>query len=294
MPSVTFGLDTFRQEEHIIANDQGLRMRPALTVDADLVQLDADGNKVVRPGSILYKLASGKGRLNVRATLGAAVTASSTTSLNLGNQGVQYTSKMAQFFNAGDVIRVLRPYATITLALTWDADDTVTVILNGNTRVFTPGSATLSTGAATVATAINADPVFSKLVVAIASGAIIYLFSRSLAPFSLSITGDGTTGDGTATASTVLSNVTVGTIDTAGVNVTAGTVTLAAAAAVTLPSGAPVGLADAAPYSVVHYSANLAEGETDISGLMSALIYGDRLPYWDGDIAAELPEIKFF
>jgi hypothetical protein len=291
MPSVTFGLDTFNQEEHIIANDQGLRMRPALTVDADLVQLDADGNKVVRPGSILYKLASGKGRLNVRATLGAAVTASSTTSLNLGNQGVQYTSKMAQFFNAGDVIRVLRPYATITIAGAWAADNVLTLVLNGQTSAIVAGSTVVATIASKVATDINADPVLSKVVQAIAGGAVVYLFSQSLASFTVSATENA---DGTATVSTVTAGVTVGTIDTAGVNVTAGTVTLAAAAAVTLPAGAPVGLTGATPYSVVHYSANLAEGETDISGLMSALIYGDRLPYWDGAIAAELPEIKFF
>jgi len=291
MPQVTFGLDTFRQEEHIIANDQGLRMRPALTVDADLVQRDVDGNKVVRPGSILYRLASGKGRLNVRATLGAAVTASSTTSLNLGNQGVQYTSKMAQFFNAGDVLRVVRPYATITFVGTWAADSVTTLVLNGLTRTIVAGSTTLATIATNAATAINADPVLSKVVEAIAAGAILYLFSRSSASFTVSATENA---DGSVTVSTVLAGVTVGTIDTAGVNVTAGTVTLAAAAAVSLPVGAPVGLTGAEPYSVVHYSANLAEGETDISGLMSALIYGDRLPYWDGDIAAELPEIKFF
>ena len=294
MPSVTFGNTTFFRESHILANEEGIRRRPALTIDASQVQADAEGNKVVRPGSILYKGSGGDGRLNVRAKLDTAVTASSTTSLGIAEYSDQYTSQMAQFFNAADVLKVLRPYSFITLADTWDADDTLAIVVDGQSVTYTPGSATLSTAAANTATAINADPYHSKLVEAIAAGAVIYLFSKSLRTYSLAVTAT-TTGNGTATAndSTLVGNVTIGTVDAGGVNVSGGTLTLAAAASVSLPSGAPIGLSGWTPHSVVHYSSDLTEGETDISGVFAALVYGDRLPYWDDDIASELPEIKF-
>ena len=282
--------NSFLQEDVIHASDVGLQSRRALTVDDAKVMADAGGKKIVRPGLILYKIAGAtKHRVGLRATLAAAITASSTTSLNLGEIGKIYQSKAAQYFAPGDVVKVLRPYATVTLALTWDDDDTATLVINGQTRVFTPGSATLATGAATVAAAINADPVLSKIVVAIAAGAIIYLFSKSLAPFSLAASAD-TTGNGTATASTVLSGVTVGTIDTAGVNVTAGTVTLAAAAAVSLPIGAPVGV-EGEPWGLILGAHDAGKADNDIAGFTGGAMYGDRIPYWDGDIAAALNNI---
>lgn len=285
--------NSFLQEDVIHASDVGLQSRRALTVDPAKITADAGGKKIVRPGLILYKIAGAtKHRVGIRANLAAAITASSTTSLNLGNIGVIYQSKAAQYFSPGDVVSVLRPYATITLALTWDSDDTVTVVLNGNTRAFTPGSATLATGAATVAAAINANPVFNKIVTAIAAGAIIYLFSTSREPFSLSISGDGTTGDGTATASAVTGNVTVGTIDTAGVNVTAGTVTLAAASAVTLPIGAPVGV-DGEPWGLILGAYDAGKADNDIAGFTGGAMYRERIPYWDDEVAAALNNITF-
>lgn len=285
--------NSFLQEDVIHASDVGMQSRRALTVDDAKVMADAGGKKIVRPGLILYKISGAtKHRVGLRATLAAAVTASSTTSLNLGDIGKIYQSKAAQYFAPGDVVKVLRPFATVTLALTWADDDTLTLLINGHTRIFTPGSATLATGVATVATAINADPVLSKLVTAIPADAILYLFSKSLEPFSLSVVGDGTAGDGTATASTVLSGVTVGTIDTAGVNVTAGTVTLAAAAAVTLPIGAPVGV-DGEPWGLILGAHDAGKADNDIAGFTGGAMYGDRIPYWDGDIAAALNNITF-
>lgn len=294
MPNVLSAQTTFVPEPRILANDEGVRHRPALSVDADKVQADANGNKIARSGSVLYKLSDGTGRLNLRAEIEAAITASSTTSIQLEQHSGKYVSEMCQFFDDGDVLAVVRPYGTITLALTWDADDTVAVVLAGQSKTYTPGSATLATAATNLAAAINADPLHGRLVLAIAAGAIVYLFSKTLDAHGLSVTAD-TTGDGTATASgtSLRGNVTIGTIDTDGVSVSGGTIGLAAAAAISLPVGAPIGVAGATPYSVLDSSFNLAEGETDISGIMSGLIYGNRLPYWDGDIAAELSEIKF-
>ena len=294
MPNMTFGNLTFNQEEHILANNEGIRRRLALTVDPALVQPDSVSNKVVRPGSILYRLAGGGGRLNVRAKLETAIAASTTTALELGTQGIQYASEMAQFFNDGDILKVLRPYSFMTLSGTWDTDDTLTLTVDGQAVTYTPGSATLATGAANTAAAINADPYHGKLVEAIAADDVIYLFSKTLRTYSLAATATTTgNGDVTANDATLVGNVTIGTVDANGVNVAAGTVTLNAAATISLPADAPIGLSDGTPYSLVISPFNLAEGETDISGIMSGSIYGQRLPYWDEDIASHLPEITF-
>ncbi len=284
----------FSQEDVILASDANLASRRALTIDPDKIQAGPNGEKVVRSGVILYKIAGAtKHRVGLRANLAAAVTASSTTSLNLGDIGKVYQSKAAQYFAPGDVLKVLRPYGSLTLTLTWDTDDTLTVVIAGQSVTYTPGSAVLATGAATVAAAINASPIHSKLVTAVASGAIIYLFSKSRQAHSLAATA-ATTGDGEVTVSAALlaGNTTIGTIDTAGVNVTAGTVTLAAASAVTLPVGAPVGV-EGEPWGLIVGAHNAAKFDTDVAGFTGGAVYGDRLPYWDSEVAAALAQIYF-
>ena len=285
---------SFGQEDVILASDAGLLSRRALTIDPDKIQTGPNGEKVIRPGLVLYKIAGATlHRVGLRTTLAAAATASSTTSLTLAEFGKIYQSKAAQYFAPGDVLKVLRPYGTITLALTWDTDDTVTVVVAGRSVTYTPGSATLATAATNLAAAINANPAHSELVTAIAAGAVVYLFSKTRDAYSLSVS-ETTTGDGTATASgaTLVGNVTIGTIDTAGVNVTAGTVTLAAASAVTLPIGAPIGV-EGEPWGLIFNAHNAAKFDNDIAGFNGAAVYGDRLPYWDGDIAKALNQIYF-
>jgi hypothetical protein len=280
----------FDQEDVILASDAGLLTRRALTVDPDKIQANADGEKVIRPGVILYKIAGAtKHRVGLRANLAAAITASSTTSLNLGEIGKVYQSKAAQYFAPGDVVKVLRPYATITISGTWAEANVLTLVVNGQTKAVTAGSSNTATVATTVAAAINADPSLSKVVLAIAGGSVVYLFSQSLEPFSLSAT-ENASGD--ATVSAVTSGVTVGTIDTAGVNVAAGTVTLAAAAAVTLPAGAPVGVEGEA-WGLVVGPHNAGKFDSDVTGYTGGAVYGERLPYWDGDIANALDQIYF-
>jgi len=282
--------NSFLQEDVIHASDVGLQSRRALTVDDTKVMADAGGKKIVRPGLILYKIAGAtKHRVGLRAKLAAAVTASSTTSLNLGDIGKVYQSKAAQYFAPGDVVKVLRPYATMTIAGTWVEASVITLVLNGLTKLITAGSATVATIATNVANAINADPALNKVVEAVAGGAIVYIFSKTSAPFSVSATENA---DGTAVVSTVTVGATVGTIDTAGVNVTAGTVTLAAAAAITLPAGAPVGV-EGEPWGLILGAHDAGKADNDIAGFTGGSVYGERIPYWDGDIAAALDNITF-
>ena len=281
---------SFGQEDVILASDAGLLSRRALTVDPEKIQAGPNGEKVIRPGIVLYKIPGAElHRVGLRTKLAAPTTAASTTSLTLAEFGKVYQSSSAQYFAPGDVLKVLRPYATITLAGTWASNNILTLVVNGQTKSITAGSTLLATIATNVATAINADPSLSKVVEAIASGDVIYLFSRTMQPFTVTATEDAT---GTATVSALSSNVTIGTIDTAGVNVTAGTVRLAAAAAVTLPVGAPIGM-DGEPWGLIFNAHNAAKFDNDIAGFNGAAVYGERLPYWDGDIANALNQIYF-
>lgn len=284
---------SFVSEPPILASTEGLRrVQPAVTIDPQYITPDGQGFQIVRPGSLVYKRPDGTPRVNARATLEAAITSGVSTQVQLGVFPV-HPHEMCQFFVPGDALKVVRPYGFITLAQTWAEADTLAVTVGGQTATFAAGSATLATAATNFATAINGEPRLSRLVEAIAAGAIVYLFSRSLASYGLAVVAT-TAGTGTATANAanLQGEVTIGTIDTAGVNVAAGTITLNATAAISLPVGAPVGIT-ATPYALLIGPFNVGEGEGDLSGIVGGYVWGDRLPYWDQDIAQAMPEIRF-
>ena len=293
MPTMNFGNVSFFPESNVLASDEDIRHNLALTIAPSSIA-PIDGRQTVRPGSVLYKLGS-EARVNIRTSLKLATTSGATTTVTLADEpGLQYSSKTARFFKPGDVLQVTRPMGTVTLALTWAAADTVTVTVAGQPITYAATSGTLADIATGLAAKINATPPVNQLVEAIAAGAIVYLFSQSNAVLSLTVAAV-TDGNGTATASgaALVPNAPLGTIDANGVNAAAGTVTLAAAAGTTLPIGAPVGIAGAVAHGLVVNSFEVAEGQNDISSVYSAFVWGERLPYWDGDIAAQLPEIRF-
>ncbi len=293
MPTMNFGNVSFFPESNVLASDEDIRHNLALTIAPSSIA-PIDGRQTVRPGSVLYKLGS-EARVNIRTSLKLGTTSGTTTTVTLADEpGLQYSSKTARFFKAGDVLQVTRPMGTVTLALTWAAADTVTVTVAGQPITYTATSGTLADVATGLAAKINATAPVNQLVEAIAAGAIVYLFSQNSAVLSLAVAAV-TDGNGTATASgaALVPNAPLGTIDANGVNAAAGTVTLAAAAGTTLPVGAPVGIAGAVAHGLVVNSFEVAEGQNDISSVYSAFVWGERLPYWDGDIAAQLPEIRF-
>ena len=286
--------NSFEQEDVIHASEAGLFSPRALTLDPAKFTANANAKKILRAGSIIYKIAGATmHRAGIRTKLDAAITASSTTVLDLVQQGAIHKSETAGYFVAGDVLKVLRPYGSITLADTWAGSDTATATVDGHAVTFTAAGATLADIATGLAAAINADPILSKLVVAIADGAVVYIFSLSLKPYSLAA-AETTAGDGTATASgtDLTGNVTIGTIASNGVDVPNGQVTLAAAAAISLPSGAPIGI-EGTPWGLTMGAFDIGKADNDVTGFTGGPVYGDRLVYWDDDIAAALPQITF-
>jgi hypothetical protein len=79
----------------IIATELGLRSPRAITLDTNYVQASATGSKIIYPGMILSKLASGLGRV-FPASRATAATATSANTLTVRNGSI---------FKVGDVLR---------------------------------------------------------------------------------------------------------------------------------------------------------------------------------------------
>ena len=284
---------SFKQEDVVHAGRPDPTKTRSLTVDPDKVTADANAQKIIKPGAILYKIAGAeKHRVGIRSKLEAAITTSD-TSIELVEEGKTYTNKTARYFADGDVLKVLRPYGTVTLSATWAIDDTVTVTIDGHGITYTAASATLFDVATGLAAAINADPIAGQIVEAIADGVVVYIFAKELRVYSLAeaVVTAGT-GEATASGTELTGNVTVGTVNASGVNTTAGTLTLTSTAAIALPAGAPIGI-EGTPYGVILAPYDLLDGESDVSAYGAVMLYEERLPYWDGDIAKNLPELTF-
>jgi len=292
MPTNTYSTLTFSGAEATVLATENAYAPKGLTMDLTYLQADTDGNKYVKAGAILAKLSTGLGRVLGLTRLSAIATASSTTALTV-DDGLN--------FKAGESIIVARPYASVTLALNWDTDDTMTVTLDGQAFTVTPGSATVATGATNAAAALNALPQFAAKAEAYATGAVIYVFSKTMKTYSFAAS-EATTGDGTATASgtVLLSGVSVGTVH-ASTAPTATTLTLAAASAVTLPVDAPIGVY-VAPNDIYGLTANkyllsstaseVDEMVNDLAAYDEGVFYQSRLPYWDDAISEALPKIS--
>lgn len=265
-----------------------------VTVDLDYIQPDTDGHQIIKQGYPLLLLASGYGRLYPYTELETAITTSA-TDLEVGEG--------AAYFAEADSVVVARPYAYLTLASTWANADTATIVFDGRTIVHTVASySTLTALATAIAATLNADAVFAASATAIAENQYVHIFGKTNEAYSLSISGDGTAGSGTITASaaTLQKNVTVGTIDTAGIDTDTNTLTIASAAAIRLPVGAPLAIA-ASPSSIIGlagYDTFVGSTQTeitpesnDISAWNRGRFYRDRLPVWDEWLQAALPMV---
>ena len=292
MPTNSYSTLTFTGTDATVLATENAVAPKGLTMDLTYLIADSDGNKYVKAGAILSKLSTGKGRVLGLTRLAAIATSSSTTELTVDD---------GLIFKAGEAIIVARPYATITLALTWDTDDTMTCTLDGQAFTVTPGSATVATGATNAAAALNALPQFAAKAEAYATGAIIYVFSKTLDTYSFAAS-EATTGDGTATASgtVLLSGVSVGAVHGTTAP-TATSLTLAAASAVTLPIDTPIGVycdpndiygLTANKHLLASTASEIDEMVNDLAAYDEGVFYQSRLPYWDNAIAAALPKIS--
>lgn len=286
----------------VLARGEGLRSPRSFVIDRDFVasSAGADGRiqRVLAPGVFMGGTADpGKVRPLPRTLLAAPLVASTTTTFAV-------SPKTARHFVAGDVLTALAPFAILTLANTWASGDTAIVTVSGRAVTTVAASADKTAIAVLIAAAINTDSILKTMVKAIASGTTVIIYAldmRSTYPISVSATvaGSGTLAiNGSATA--LAAGAAVGTI--ASVDSLAETITLAAAAATSLPVGVPIGVMTCSPadangegYGMLSPKnpVDLEWDTNDIYGLfIGATVYKERLPYWDGELAALFPIIN--
>lgn len=293
--STTLRTDTFTgfdEDINILAtNDYEAPI--SRTVDLAYLQADANGSKFVKAGSVIVNIPSSDYvRVLPLSTVAAALTATDTT----------VTVADAKIFANNDALVIARPYATLTFGGTVATGNTVTLTLQGQALTYTlvAGDTTTTIAAASFAAFINAG-VASDKVLAIASGAIVYFYSKTGLPylFATSVTGGGITS--TASAATMQENVAIASIHaTTAINGTTNVIALAAGSAVTQPVGAPIGVfvkpSDIRGLTVQKLL--LASTQTllnaltnDVAIYREADIYTQLIPYWDAALNSALPQI---
>ena len=242
-------------------------------------------------------------RILPRMTTRTATAASATSiSFPVGTAGI---------FIPTDVLSIIAPSVRLTISSSssgWAASDTITITVNGVAVTYAVvagdigGSlaATNTNVANKVIGAIAANPYASRLVsglsVAGTSPAMVIVFwakdFTSLYSFTTSVSS--TNGTSTASAAVFAPNAAIGTIS--AVNTVTDVVTISAAS-VSVPLGMPIGVAASSPENLGMLSPELPidllyRESQNYALYLEGDVYGSRLPYMDGQLAALYPEIR--
>jgi len=242
-------------------------------------------------------------RILPRMTTRTATAASATSiSFPVGTAGI---------FIPTDVLSIIAPSVRLTISSSssgWAASDTITITVNGVAVTYAVvagdigGSlaATNTNVANKVIGAIAANPYASRLVsglsVAGTSPAMVIVFwakdFTSLYSFTTSVSS--TNGTSTASAAVFAPNAAIGTIS--AVNTVTDVVTISAAS-VSVPLGMPIGVAASSPENLGMLSPEvpidlLYRESQNYALYLEGDVYGSRLPYMDGQLAALYPEIR--
>ena len=264
------------------------------TLDLTYLQANSDGAKLVKAGSVITNIPSSDYVRVLPLTTVAAALASSDTTVTVSD---------AKLFKASEALVILRPYATLTFAGTVAATNTITLTLQGQALTYTlvAGDTTATITATSFAAFINTG-VASDKVLAISSGAIVYLYAKTGIPytFTTSVTGGGVTSS--ASAAVMQENVAIASIHgSTAINTTTNVITLAAGSAVAQPIGAPVGVAVkpsdisglvVQKLLVASTQLLLDALADDVAVYREAAIYTSLIPYWDAALNSALPQIS--
>jgi hypothetical protein len=295
--------------ESVLARMEGQRSPRLITLDPNFctAAMGASGmaQKLIRPGYFAGSIpGSNKARILPR-TLTTAAIASSGTSLAV---------KDSQIFIVNDVIKTIAAAGSITIDSSsggWAAGDTITATIDGSAVTYTVvagdiGGSLAATNlnvANALLAAIRADyrtkpKVNGSAAAGSGTTAVLSLYSLAINQRpTLAAAETGTNATATASGSSFAAGgVTVGTIT--AVDPIAKTITIGAGAAVAVAAGVPVGVPESRPEGLGMIQPtqpiDLIRNVNQNYGLFtSASVYGQRLPYWDGELAALFPEITF-
>lgn len=294
MPT-TLRTDTFTgfdEDINILATNK-YRAPVSRTVDLDFMTADPNGSKFIKAGAVIVNIPSSDLVRPLPLTTLAAALAGSATTMTVAD---------ASLFKLSEALVIARPYATLTFAGTVATGNTITLTLSGQALTYTlvAGDTTATITATSFAAFINAGAASDK-VLAIASGAIVYFYSKTGIPytFATSVTGGGVTS--TASAAVMQENVAIASISgSVAPNTTTNVITIGASA-VAQPIGAPIGVA-VKPSDILGLTVQkvlVASTQTLLDALTNdvavydyADIYTSLIPYWDEAIASALPKIS--
>lgn len=260
--------------------------------------------KIFAPGFFAGSIpGSTKARILPRMTTVAATAASGTS--------VTFKPNTSGIFIVGDVLSIIPPSARVNVASAsggWAAGDTITLTIGGQALVYTVvagdvgGSLTATNAnvAAKLIAMIAANPYVSRLVTGLSvpgsgTSTDVVLWAKDFTSlYSLVAADTATNGTVTASAAAFAPNTVVGTIS--AINTVTDVVTISAAA-VSVPLGMPLGVANSSPENLGLISPAIALDllyrESQNYGLyVDTDVYTQRLPYIDGQLTALYPQIN--
>lgn len=285
MPTNTYTVgETFKTDLQVFVSREP-EFRLGGTLDITKIGVGLDLVKRLTSGDILTKMVSGLIRVFPRTKVKTAVTT-----------GAAIVVSNPRAFVVGEVLTVSSPTARILLGGTYVNGETLTFTLAGGSNiVHTVANYTNVTAlAADVTTTLNASPLFGGRAIAYAENGYLHLYAKDMVtPYVFTAAESAAAGTITVlnAATNLASGFAVGTI--LSVNVDTATITLAAGSASRLPVGASIGV-DVTPnlLGIVATAKNLVEDTNDVVGESVGVINGAAMSYWDGQVAALLPQIR--
>lgn len=263
----------------------------SLNISRENVGLNKEGIRAVEAGLFTARV-NGVNRFLPRALVrDVAVTT--------GSNQVQI--KQPEVFKTGDVLYALQPEGLITLGGVWAAGDTVTIRFNEPSLGLSTSYTHTLVGAdlnalddeliATLNLATN--PLSSYATFTVGALGEINVLSKGLV-FNISVT-EGAAGTGTATVTNQLNAEPrlVGTV--AAIDHANQTLTLAANAAVGVPVNGQIGTLTEEIYGLYNHSIDFTDKTYCVIKAIDRCdrIYTAALPYFDEQLRARFPRMKF-
>lgn len=270
----------YESEGQVFHVPHGIRTTRSAKIYKKYVSINKSSNFELPPGMFIARAKDANGDVVFRPLPQATVTTASTTS------STRFKVKMPYMFVAGDVLKVIEPYGTLTVAST--ALGTLTTA-GGQVYSYTPTGASTAAEAATKWVDYLNNTALANEYRFVANGAIITAFENNLNRTS-TLTPTG--GLGTTALTTALDTTTVGTV--ASIDPDTEEVVLAANAAVAVPVGYVVGVQVDDIYGIYSKAIvfNDFRDNMEIAVADECKLKLSVLPFWANYIRNYLPRVE--
>ena len=244
-----------------------------VTMTNQYISPNSDLKIAVPAGLFVAETTPGNFRYLPRTTNQALVTSGSSTTVTLSPYNV---------FVAGDTLSVVEPYTVLTISAV-SVSQTVTVTVNGVTSTTTADTSVTTTTASEVAANINATPLLSYYVFAIANANTVYLYAKDgITLYTVNVGGTATAS--LSASAMAFNNTAIGTISS--INYITGVATLTGTATATVPIGAHLGMTVLNILGLDIHARDFTIIQRQNISLYSraVAVRTQFLPYYDGDI----------